>query len=551
MLTRRSFLLASGAFAFGGAWAGSGSPVRFGILSDTHVRGAGDADEIARALRYFKARGVDAVLHCGDVTNLGYIDALSAFASAKHEVMDGVPIVVSPGNRDFSDTSHMTDETREADRDRLILSDPEGCFREILGTSAGRDVRATKVRDVWIVAAAWGQEGALEEFFLAHPEIVASERPVVVLQHPHPPETVFARETWVGGDAKSTCWLKMFPDFVSFSGHSHLGFGRSDSLWADGFSACAAGSYLLENGLQSGAREVSILEVRKGSALLTRTDLRTGRESVHRLAGAFVRPGVGPLRIRRRGSLRFMQWNVGHFSMGRATTTAIRAEDGAKEAERFLKEIAAAAPDIIGFCEFSDEFDQGGRKTADLLKSAGYELVTGPSNDYQYNALAFKNISHGKPEILNYARREQATYALAVEAEIGGRAVTVVQTHLDVSSGEARTAQAKELLARFGNRDRIVLAGDFNVSGLEEYDPYLNAGFSAANGRTAKSLPTHRRRQAAFTPAIDNVFARGFRASAAEIGDYGLRISDHRPLVCSLSPDDSRVAAPFRPIRTA
>ena len=45
--------------------------VRLGVISDTHVTGPESVARLAAAFRFLRDRGVEAVLHCGDVTDRG------------------------------------------------------------------------------------------------------------------------------------------------------------------------------------------------------------------------------------------------------------------------------------------------------------------------------------------------------------------------------------------------------------------------------------------------------------------------------------------------
>ena len=132
-----------------------------------------------------------------------------------------------------------------------------------------------------------------------------------------------------------------------------------------------------------------------------------------------------------------------------------------------------------------------------------------------------------------YARRVQPTYMLCGETEIGGTAVRIVQTHLDLNA-EVRAAQIAELADSLGNEPRVILSGDFNVSSADEYAPFEAIGLVGANFGRFGALPTHRRRSIAATPAIDNVFVRGFEFTDVAVGDPSLSLSDHRSLVCTL-----------------
>ena len=70
------------------------------------------------------------------------------------------------------------------------------------------------------------------------------ESPVVFLQHPHHQGTVFGGKlpSWAVKDDRATCWLRMFPDAISFSGHSHMPLENEQSVWQGEFTSLNAGS---------------------------------------------------------------------------------------------------------------------------------------------------------------------------------------------------------------------------------------------------------------------------------------------------------------------
>ena len=193
--------------------------VRFGIISDTHVVGSASIDELSRAFAFLLGKGVDAVIHCGDMTDFGYVHQLEAFAEAwKRSMPPGMPLIPVLGNRDMSDTKRFPEDRRIAERANLILSDPAGHLRRILGVDLDGGLRAVSVRDVNVVAADWGHESELEKFMSSRSELCDPSRPLVHIQHPHP-KGVFDNAS--SNDA-ATCWLNMFPKAVSVSGHSHI-----------------------------------------------------------------------------------------------------------------------------------------------------------------------------------------------------------------------------------------------------------------------------------------------------------------------------------------
>ena len=127
-ISRKEFL-AGGAAAFGALFGGHifASPkgwkprrkpnLVFGVLSDTHMRCHYDGQRfydhngwtygdaaVVMALKYFKRHGVDAVLHCGDVTDCGMVREMEFYREAFDKVYGGGPRPVSMmalGNHDI------------------------------------------------------------------------------------------------------------------------------------------------------------------------------------------------------------------------------------------------------------------------------------------------------------------------------------------------------------------------------------------------------------------------------------------------------------------
>ena len=535
--SRRDFVKGGVAAAtvpwLGGCLTGPSAAVtRFGVLSDTHVTGSESLAGLTSVFRFFKSRQVDAVLHCGDLTDLGSLDQLDVFAAAWKGVFDdGTALVFAPGNRDLMDTGRVTAEQRAAARDRAIYPDPRGAFLKALGVDIGTGIYARTIGGVTVIASMWGREGELEDFCMRHPGLTAGEGPVVFLQHPHHQGTVFGGNlpSWAVGDDRATCWLGMFPDAISFSGHSHQSHLADDAFDVGAFVAAAAGCCCFAKGPAEGNREVSVLTVRGPLAELERIDLRTGESRFDELPARRPKTSVRPS-----AGVTFLQWNLGHFAFGKAVSTHIAAADAERQARTFRAALARYAPDAVGLCEYSATFDLGGARTRERVLRGFAAVAEGPQDGYQCNALAVRGGGLARRVSKPYSERTQKTYYLACEAELGGKRTTLVETHLDLGSPELRRSQMETILRDFGDAERVIVSGDFNVSSEAEYAPFAAAGYAAANAAAFGTFPTHRRRSRGLTPAIDNVLAKGWRIVDVCTGDYGLALSDHRPLVCRL-----------------
>ena len=120
--SRRAFLAGAAALGLGGwrlfaaplGWKHGGKPnLVFGVVSDTHLRtrhgssgkpGHNWPDKyFAAALEYFKRRGVDAVVHCGDMAHRGQVEEMQFHANAWNRVFgpSGGPVkLFVTGNHD-------------------------------------------------------------------------------------------------------------------------------------------------------------------------------------------------------------------------------------------------------------------------------------------------------------------------------------------------------------------------------------------------------------------------------------------------------------------
>lgn len=541
-VSRRAFIggasalaAAPGLFAVRADEASGVDGVTIGVISDTHVTGPESALGLERALRFFAERKVDGVVHCGDITDLGYCAQLDVFLDVWRRVMPPeTPLVAALGNRDLSDTAKFPPARREAERHLLICADPESALRR-LGETAGGHVRTRRIKGVAVVAADWRHEGELEAFMGAHPELRDPSATLIAVQHPHPAGTVFnaAVGSWMADDGRATCYLRLFPRAWSFSGHSHRPFATPFSHWRGDFTASAAGSFYLGPASASGGREVSVLTLGGARSVLERRDLETG--FCETISFDAPRPLACPGGTRMPDEFVFAQWNIGHFCFGRHGDTRITADASAVRAADYRRALDALGADFVGVCEFSPHFDLAGAQAREAVFGGFKAFEAGPHNGYQCNAVASARAPLRLRAVRDYPQRRQPTYSLACETEIFGQRAVIVETHLDLSRPE-RTAQIAELAQTFGREARVIVSGDFNVDDGGEFKPFLDAGFAAANFGSFGVFNTHRRRRTALTPAIDNVFVKGFRIRGVRTADDALALSDHRLVICRLTP---------------
>ena len=86
-----------------------GCRLKFGVLSDVHIRAPKSEDLVEKAFAYFRDREVDAVLIAGDIADKGLKDELRRCAVAWNRVFpegSGVRQLFVYGNHDWEGWSY-------------------------------------------------------------------------------------------------------------------------------------------------------------------------------------------------------------------------------------------------------------------------------------------------------------------------------------------------------------------------------------------------------------------------------------------------------------
>ena len=237
---------------------------------------------------------------------------------------------------------------------------------------------------------------------------------------------------------------------------------------------------------------------------------------------------------------RLATWNVGHWSNGAHNSSTIRAgEEEQAKSERYQKKLDVLGADWFGVCEYSSNFVQNATADAAERVFRRYPLrQVGPSHNYQGNAVFHSDrfkVLESKVEY--YPICHQKTYAYAHRVLVDGAyEAWFVQTHLDFYSAEIRAAQVSWLVENYGDKDRVVISGDFNTSGVvieglpkrttySDYELFAAGGFSIANPSGATFGGN----------ILDNILVKGFAFSDLTVfAKEGL--SDHDGLAVTLEP---------------
>ena len=256
--TRKNFLIGSMAVATVGArrmfaapagTVGGAPRLKLAVLSDIHVRNADSQKDFIKALEWYRAQNVDAVLVAGDMADQGLVSQLQLVADAWFKVFpdnkmpDGRPIVqlLEYGNHDVANWLEK-DYPDPAERARrLIKFDPKGCWERAFH-EAYTPLFSKPVKGYTFVGAHWPGIGGLGDWLAANGGKLDPSLPFFYFQHSHPKDTCYGAWAWGHDDGASTKALSPYANAIAFSGHSHYTLTDERSIWQGAFTSIGTSS---------------------------------------------------------------------------------------------------------------------------------------------------------------------------------------------------------------------------------------------------------------------------------------------------------------------
>ena len=257
-MTRKNFLIGSLSVAALGARRMFAAPVggevgtprlKVGVLSDIHVRDAATQSLFIKALEWYRAQGVDAVLVAGDMADHGLIAQLQLVADAWFKVFpdnktpEGRPVaqLLQYGNHDVADwkAKNYKDDAERALN--MIRYDPkkqwEACFHE-----AYSPVFAKEVKGYTFIGAHWPGLAEFPAFMKSRSSSIDPSLPFFYFQHPHPKDTCYGAWAWGHDNGDSTQALTPFRNAIALSGHSHYSLTDERTIWQGAFTSIGTSS---------------------------------------------------------------------------------------------------------------------------------------------------------------------------------------------------------------------------------------------------------------------------------------------------------------------
>lgn len=233
-------------------------------------------------------------------------------------------------------------------------------------------------------------------------------------------------------------------------------------------------------------------------------------------------------------TLTIAHWNIGHFALGKSSNTTIGSDNSESRASMYRELLDSVDADIIGICEYNPTFSVNGEKTSSILFSAYPYNYIGAKYSYNCNAI-FSRYELDNKKAIMYENGVQRRYYIESNIRINDYEVIFVETHLDWNQGaegkDCRAAQICRLTDEFSKYPYVIICADFNVSDINEFRPFIDAGFSLANGEGRGFNNTY----PADNPlrAIDNVIVKGFDVINFSVVSHS-ELSDHCLVNCRI-----------------
>ena len=259
-ITRRSFfggtlaafggIMAADAF---GAGEGARAHLRFGVMSDVHIGGKPDAvATLEKALRWFAAENVDAVLCPGDIAHSGLIDELEKFAAAWHRVFpdgkaaDGhkVELMIATGNHDVDAWGGRWKNFSEEQLRAHCFNykdNPEKTWQRLFGQK-WEVIWRREVKGYTFIGSQWSSlKPPIEEYMRENGATFDPAKPFFYCQHEHPKGTCHGAYSMGDDRGESVRALSPFPNAVAITGHSHCAISDARTVWQGTFTSIGAG----------------------------------------------------------------------------------------------------------------------------------------------------------------------------------------------------------------------------------------------------------------------------------------------------------------------
>ena len=220
--------------------------IRFAVCSDIHLSGENESEEgknneehflkmLDSMYRYAESceyGNMDALIVAGDMTGRGKPEQYEQFMGILNKKLkDETQLITVLGNHEFIDYRD-DDPTVAYDVYKEYVNeevDTTYCINgyHFVAASYADDAKTFNGKTEWMSSEI---EKAIED---------TGDKPVFVIQHPHPFNTVYGSVNWSDFSIKTT--LMKYPQVIDFSGHSHYTPTDPRTIWQGSFTAVGTG----------------------------------------------------------------------------------------------------------------------------------------------------------------------------------------------------------------------------------------------------------------------------------------------------------------------
>ena len=222
-------------------------------MSDVHIGGKPDAvATLEKALRWFAAENVDAVLCPGDIAHSGLIDELEKFAAAWYRVFpdgkaaDGhkVELMIATGNHDVDAWGgrwkNFSEEQLRA-HCFTYKDNPERTWQRLFGQK-WEVIWRREVKGYTFIGSQWSSlKPPIEEYMRKNAATFDPSKPFFYSQHEHPKGTCHGSYSMGDDRGESVRALLPFPNAVAITGHSHCAISDERTVWQGAFTSIGGG----------------------------------------------------------------------------------------------------------------------------------------------------------------------------------------------------------------------------------------------------------------------------------------------------------------------
>ncbi|MBQ7595318.1 MAG: metallophosphoesterase [Clostridia bacterium] len=218
--------------------------VRFAVCSDVHISGSENCENTRRFADLFeeaynyaetdeKYNNLDAVIVAGDFTGRGdEAQYIKYTETVENHLRQGTQIMTILGNHEFM-AYRGDDASAGYDMFKKYVSGDVD-FHTVINGYHFIGVSYDDNGKTLIGKAGWLKQ----QLDLAAAD--TGDKPIFVIQHPHPTLTVFGSLYW--GCVEIRAVLEHYPQVVDFSGHSHYAPSDPRCVWQGSFTAVGTGA---------------------------------------------------------------------------------------------------------------------------------------------------------------------------------------------------------------------------------------------------------------------------------------------------------------------